>query len=326
MLFFFDESGDFSLPNADEHKCAVICGVVIPETVADKLQQNFEVFVSSLSKAEKVNGEPKGMLLTDKNRARFCEILSGYNKVLVTPTTLDLSISSRKKTPDICDEMKANLFESAKKCTHNTMRSQIEEMGRQWGNLSINEGLRLVALTSCFWEAIEHSVIFHSGKDYHECWNNLHFVIDAVKTAKLSREEKVFTWMVLMWLTAWTKHRPLILIEEIHTPDHPFVKKYNAKKGFRLGKMLKGNIRYCNSKESWGLQIADICANIVYQAVHDLKNYNNRLPIFRMLMKNCPYGPERGGPGLICVGELTTNRKKPSPQYRLLYQVMHSDK
>lgn len=326
MLFFFDESGDFSLPNADEHKCAVVCGLVIPETVSERLRKDFEAFVSYLSGDEKINSEPKGTLLTDKNRMRFCEILSSYSEVLVTPTTLDLSISSRKKTLSICDRMKANLFEDAKKCVYDTMKSQTEEMGRQWGNLSINEALRLVTLTSCFWEAIEHSVVFHSGKEYYDYWDNLHFVIDAVKTAKLSREEKIFTWMVLMWLTAWSKRRPLITISEIHTDEHPFVKRYCTKTGFDLGKILKGNIRYYNSRESWGLQIADICANIVYQAVHDLNNYNNRLPIFRMLMKNCPYGPKRGGPGLIHVGELTTTRKKLAPKYMLLWQVMHSGK
>jgi len=321
MLFFFDESGNFSLPNADEHKCAVICGVVIAETVEERLRQDFEKFVNQLSSSEKANGEPKGTLLTDKNRQLFCEILSDYEGVLITPTTLDLSISSREKTLNVCNKMKADLFESAKKCVYDTMRSEIEELAKQWGNLSINEGLRLVALASCFWEAIEHSVIFHSGKEYYNCWDSLCFVVDAVKTAKLSREEKVFTCMVLMWLTAWSKFRPLKTISEIHTDEHPFVKKYCTKTGFDLGKILKGNIRYYNSKDSWGLQIADICANIVYQAVHDLHNYNNRLPIFRMLMKNCRYGPKRGGPGLIHIGELT---KKPAPKYRLLCQVMHS--
>jgi hypothetical protein len=323
MVFFFDESGDFSLPNSGQHKCAVICGLVIPETVAENLRKDFGLFVSSLSRAEKINGEPKGSLLRDKTRVRFCEMLSTYREVLVTPTTLDLTISSRKKAVNICNEMKGELFESAKKCVYDTMELQIEELAKQWGNLSINEGLRLVALTSCFWEAIEHSVIFHSAKEYYHCWDSLSFVVDAVKTASLSREKKVFKWMVLMWLTAWSKRRPLVLIEEIHTNEHPFVRRYDTEGGFDLGKMLKGNIRYCSSKESWGLQIADICSNIVYQAVHDLNNYKNRLPIFRMLMTNCPYGPKRPGPGLVHVGDVL---RKSAPKYRLLSQVMHSNK
>jgi hypothetical protein len=324
MLFFFDESGDFGLPKADEDKCAVICGVVIPETIADHVRNDFGEFVSSLSDAEKYNGEPKGYLLTDENRMRFCEILSSHREVLVTPTVLDLSISSQKKMRNIPDQMKANLFESAKKCIYDTMRLQIEELGRRWGNLSINEGLRLVGLASCFWEAIEDSIVFHSDEKYYDCWNSLCFTVDAVKTADLSRDKIVFELMVLMWLTAWSKKRPLTYIEGVHTANHPFVKRYDTKEGVDLKKILKDNIRYYNSRESWGLQIADICANILYQAVHDLHNYNDRLPIFRMLMKNCQYRKNRVGPGLIYVGEL--DMKKPAPKYRLLFQVMHSDK
>jgi len=320
MLFFFDESGDFSLPNAGEHKCAVVCGLTIPETIGESLRKDFEVFVDCLSEAEKTNGEPKGRLLTDRNRRRFCEMLSSYRGVLVAPTTLDLSVSSREKATNICDEMKTKLFESAKKCVYDTMRFQIKELGRQWGNLSINEGLRLIALTSCFWEAIEHSVIFHSGREYYECWDRLHFVVDAVKVQRLSRDEQVFRWMVLMWLTAWTKRRPLILIDEIHRDEHPFVRKYETQEGFDLGKMLKGNIEHSISSTCWGLQMADVCANIVYQAVHDLNNYNGRVPIFRLLMRNCPYGPARGGPGLIHIHE--SKRRIAAEKYRLLKQVM----
>lgn len=131
MLFFFDESGDFGLPKASEHKCAVICGVVIPEIFAEGLRQEFEAFISGLSDAEISNGEPKGTLLTDKSRIRFCEMLSSHSEVLVTPTTFDLSISSQKKTQHISEEMKAHLFEGANKCIYDTMRSQIEELGRQ---------------------------------------------------------------------------------------------------------------------------------------------------------------------------------------------------
>jgi hypothetical protein len=325
MLFFFDESGDFGLPTADEHKCAVICGIVIPETIAENIRQDFVEFVSGLSSAEKSNGEPKGSLLTEKKRKLFCLILSRYKEILITPAILDLSVSLGDKTANIDSVMKAVLFENAKKCVYNTMRCEIEELGRQWGNLSINEGLKLVALASCFLRAIEFSVICHSDEAYHYCWENICFTIDAVRTAELTRDKKIFTWMVLMWLTAWSQRHPLTLIKEIHTADHPFVKTYDTKDGFDLGKMLKGNIKYEDSKTSYGLQIADICANIIYQAFHDLKNYNNKLSIFKMLMKNCPYKPKLGVMGLICVGEPA--KKIPMPnKYRLLCQVMHSDK
>jgi hypothetical protein len=322
MHFFFDESGDFSIPATGEHKCAVVCGLVVPEKVEASLWNEFGAFASRLASQEKDRGEPKGKLLTDDSRKVFCRLLDNYRgQVLVTPTTLDLSVGSRKKARRICEEMKARLFEEAKKCVYDTMQEQIEELGRQWGNLSVNDGLRLVALTSCFWEAIEHSVLFLSEKTYYPCWNALDFIVDAVRTAPLSRDKRVFEIMALMWLTAWTKRRPLTTIAEIHTSDHPFEKNYSIDGSrFDLGKMLRGNITFGSSAESLGLQIADICANIVYQAVHDLNNYDGRLPIFGLLMRNCPYGPARGGPGLVHIHE--SKKRIAAEKYRLLKQVM----
>ncbi len=320
MLFYFDESGDFVVPDDDSHRCGVVCGVVIPKTIAGSLQEEYLTFVASLASAEKKDNEPKGYLMTDESRQRFCKLLQRWPQVLVTPTTLDLSIKRSRYPNGIGIHMKDRLYEDAKICVYDTMREQTEELGRQWANLSEIQGLRLIALTSCFWEAIQHTVIFHSDTEYHSCWDSLSFVVDAVQTQPLSREEKVFQIMALMWLCAWSKHRPLITIDEIHTDDHPFIQKYGTDKGFDLGKILYGNITFSSSKESWGLQIADICANIVYQAVHDLNNYRNRLPIFRQLMRNCPYGPKRGGPGLVALG----TQRKPAPKYSLLYRVMNA--
>lgn len=322
MFFFFDESGDFSISSSGKHKCGVVCGLVVPETVQTSLWGEFGGFASRLGSQEKDRGEPKGKLLRDDSREDFCRLLDNYRgQVLVTPTTLDLNIGPKKKASNICEHMKTRLFEEAKKCVYHKMQKQIEELGRQWGNLSVKDSLRLVALTSCFWEAIEHSVIFPSEKTYYPCWNNLDFVVDAVRTASLSRDKIVFEKMVLMWLTAWTKRRPLTTIAEIHTPDHPFERNYCIDDGrFDLGKMLRGNIIFRSSADSLGLQMADVCANIVYQAVHDLNSYNGRVPIFRLLMRNCPYRPARGGPGLIHIHE--SKRKIAAEKYRLLKQVM----
>jgi hypothetical protein len=322
MRFFFDESGDFAIPQSDEHKCGIVCGLVVPETVEDATKDTFKQFVDNLRPEEKSGDEPKGNLLTDESLIRFCDLLKEFRgEILVTPTTLDLSIGSRQMAVSACDSMKTSLFERAKNCVYDTMREEVEELGRQWGNLSTNEALRLVALTSCFWEAIQHSVVLLSEEKYYSCWDPLDFIVDAVTIRRQSRNEVVFERMVLMWLTAWSKRRPLATIAEVHTDGHPFVRMYCPNENrVDLGKILRGNIRFCNSSDSFGLQIADICSNIVYRAVHDLNNWNNRLPIFRLLMRNCPYGRAGGGPGLISLHE--SNGRIPAEKYRLLKQVM----
>ncbi len=319
--FYFDESGDFQAPKGGVHRCGVVCGVAVPETSADALMSDFTGFVDGLSRAEKKNGEPRGYLLTDLSRERFCDMLSGHTDVLVTPTTLDLTWHAAEQDGPITEHMKAILYEKAELCVHDTMREQMKELGRQWGNLSKNQALRLVALTRCFHQAITHSIVYHCQPSLHRCWEALQFTVDATHKSPLSREARVFEIMVLMWLCAWSKEDPMVTIEEIHTSDHPFVRHYCTTPGggIDLGKMLKGNIMSRNSAEIWGLQVADICANIIYQAVHDLNDYRGRLPVFGRLMKNCPYGPRLGSPDLITV---TGRARGPAPKFSLLCRVM----
>ena len=209
MNFFFDESGDFTISEAGDHKCGVVCGLVVPEIIKEDLRKDFEAFVSVLVDEEKDRGEPKGYLLTDESRKHFCGLLNDHEKVFVVPITLDLSKDNNASLGRMGAKMKKKLYESAKKCVYETLKDQIEMLGRQWSNLSDSQGFRLVALTRCFWEAIQHTVLFHCAKEYNRCWDSLEFVVDETQTQPLSREKLVFETMVLMWLTAWSKRRPL---------------------------------------------------------------------------------------------------------------------
>ena len=321
MQFYFDESGDFAHSNDDEHKCCIVCGVVIPENIKSILFNEFKLFVKDLSSKEKKNTEPKGTLLSDENLVRFCKILNEHAELLVIPSVLDLSMS--KDIHGIGKHLKGSLIEHAQKCVHKTMQDEVAELARRWGNMSDNEGIKLCTLTHCFLEALRHSIIFHSAEKFYPCWDNLNFIIDQTRTKPESRDELVFKDMLLMWLTAWSKNKPFFTIQEIHTEGHPFEKKYGmSEKGIDLGKIFRGNITFNDSNGSYGLQIADICANILHKSFHDLNNYKNRLPIYRLLMKNCPYSKEISGIGLIRIDK--KGSRKPAEKYLLLHQAMYS--
>ncbi len=323
MHFFFDESGTFSLRAAGEHNCSVVCGVVVPETVEDAFSRRFQEFVKALPAKEKKNDEPKGHLLSDASLEEFCRLLNCYPNVLVTPTVVDLTLENGENADDISTGMKQNLLKKAELTTHDTLRVQVVELARQWGNLSPNQSRRLVTLATCFGEAIQHSVIFHTSIECWPCWDSLQFHVDPTHRSRLSREERVFEKMVLMWLCAWSKNNPLETIEEIHTESHPFVKKFTTSSGnIDLGAIIQGNILYPNSADSWGIQVADISAYIIFRAVLDLSNQYNRLPLFGRLMRNCPYGPGRCGPGLIVIGGPVESR--PAPKFGLLGKYMFS--
>lgn len=320
VQFCFDESGDFNPPPADTHGCSIVCGVTFPETSRDACFTAYQKFLQDLPRSEQRGGEPKGCLLSDDSRNRFCDIINAFPSVLVTPVTLDLSWHRREQAGSLAASMKEAVLEKARSCVYQTMRDEMGELARQWGNLSESQCLRLLALGKCFQEAIQHSIIFHSSREFNSCWSKMDFIVDAAQKSPASREAKVFGNMVLMWLAKWSSDDPIVTIDEIHTEDHPFVQGFCVGDGVDLGKMIREHVTFEDSAASCGLQIADICSNIVYDAVHDLDGCRNRLPIFQRLMKNCPYGPDRGGPCLITV---TGPVRRDVEKYSRLYREMN---
>jgi hypothetical protein len=177
-------------------------------------------------------------------------------------------------------------------------REQLVLLARQYANLSVAQSLRIYSLASCIREALEHSIIFLSSQKYEDSWNTLRFEIDRVQVKPNNREEKVFSLMVLGWLMGWSRTHPLITVKEIHTDNHPFVINYVTRNGADLGKMLYNNLHWVNSRESWGVQLADISATIVYQAASALNDEDGLVSLYRLLMRKSPYGSRRG-PGLF---------------------------
>jgi hypothetical protein len=318
MKFFFDESGDFAIPAAiSEHRASVVMGIAVSENIEQQLAADFDTFKRSLSRTELQNGEPKGRLLTPESANHFCDLLNQY-KVLdgisLTPVTLDLSSLVNSDLSGLSHHLSETIQHRADLCIYPEMREQVALLGRQFGNFSNPQALRILSLAWCVREALHSAIIFFSGPQHNPHWSQLEFVVDAVQTRVGAREELVFSAMVMMWLAGWSRTKPFELVQEIHTLDHPIGRLYTTADGFDLGKMLRGNVHWRNSQESWGLQIADISASIAYGAVNDLQNVNGYIPRFNKMMKASPYSRKRG-PGLIVLDGVRDDFKS---KYRIL--------
>jgi hypothetical protein len=320
MYFYFDESGDFAIPNSSAtHRAAVVMGVAVSDLIHDELREQFHRFVASLDTSECLNGEPKGSRLSYAHLMDFCEMLSQYDGVSLTPVTLDLSSLSRRGERQMTEGMYQALSASAEAMLYPEGRDSMLLIARQYRNLSINQALRIYSLANCIREALDHAIIFLGSRGHERAWEDVRFEIDRVQVRPNSREEKVFSLMVLAWLTGWSRSRPFTLVREIHTPDHPFVRKYDLPEGIDIGKLVRGHIHWVDSSESWGVQMADIGATIVYQAAHATDDRNGLISLYASLMRKSPYGPRRG-PGLFTplseVSEIT------GAKYMLLSEAM----
>jgi len=299
MKFFFDESGDFRIPeNEKEHKVGVVLGVVISELVEEELYEKFDNFVSGLDTSEFENGEPKGSLLTNKSKVKFCKLLNNFEGILLTPVTLDLSSLFYVGYTNFNKEMAEMLAFNAQRMKYETMKEELLLLSRQAGNLSPEQATRIYSIANCFRKALKHAIIFLSEGDYEICWEELEYIVDQYQVSKNSREEQLFSKIILAWLAGWSRKHPFIQIKEIHTEDHIIMKKYHFGYAFNLGALLQDKIYWKDSSNVKGLQIADIAANIVYRASTELNDKNDSVSIFSSLMRSSRYGYSQG-PGLF---------------------------
>jgi hypothetical protein len=269
MKFYFDESGNFQLPaDPGEHRVGIVGGVVIPDSEEAEVFQRFDAFVATLPATAFQHGEPKGRLLGDTGRRAFAELIRDLpGKTLLCPTMLDLTIVVGRPEADVVNLVVAKLRHWQSVCKHDTMRTHLAELAADVAKLSPQQLLRLMGWAQCIRRAIRDSVIRHCGAEYQSDWRAVHFEIDPVEENSGGREETVFRTLLPAWVTSWSHDEPFTTIQDIHTPDHPFIQNWDRPKGIDVGKMFRNNVHYVSSASSKGIQIADMTAALVRRAV-----------------------------------------------------------
>ena len=279
MKFFFDESGNFQLPPAEEHRVGIVSGVAIPDSDEAEVFEQFDAFLSTLPGSSFQNGEPKGRLLDHADRKALADMLVDLPGILLCPIMLDLTSLVGQHQTDAAGLVSRKLMQLQATCKHETFRNQIVELANDIGAMSTQQALRLAAWAKCIARTVQDSIILHSGTKYESSWNSLRFEIDQVGEIPGNREEKVFETMLPMWVSSWSYDEPFTEIEGIHTADHPLVKNWDCDNGLDIGKMFKNNVHYVSSASSKGIQLADMTASLVRRSVMgiantvDLQNY-----------------------------------------------------
>lgn len=245
-------------------------GVAMPEDAEDAIFAQFSTFVRQLPSRMKPNGEVKGRCLSPEFRRLFAEFVFDCPNLLICPAIIDLTPLSRQPDGEARNRVVARLRGWASQCKYESMRNDVEMLARQVGNLSLPQVLRLVTWAHCVNRSLRDSIIRFCAPQFDSAWDRVRFEIDAVQTRPGSREELAFQFLLPSWLTAWSMNDPLTTIDEIHTSSHPFIRNFGAGDGVDLGKILQGNVYYGSSRQSPGLQIADVGATIVSVATRGI--------------------------------------------------------
>ena len=144
MRFYFDEAGDFVIPGTTPaHRNAVVAGIAVSDPALSDFEAEFRSFVSRLDTHEVQKGEPKGKLLSYEHRREFCELLSRFDGVQVTPATLELSNLTPSIEKASRERMLTAMESNADAMLHEEAREQLRLAVRQYRNLSTEQGLRL---------------------------------------------------------------------------------------------------------------------------------------------------------------------------------------
>ena len=205
----------------------------------------------------------------------------------------DLTPLAQLDPTALCESIVKKLNWWAGQCRYQTMdATKVALLAKQAGNLSVPQTLRLTATARCIMRAMEHAVIRFAGDCYRPSWSAIRFELDAVQTRPGSREQRVFETLLPAWIAGWSVKNPITLVEELHTPDHPFVKQFDRAEGIDVGTILRDNVHWRTSASNLGIQIADMVATVVSRAVHGITT-PRELKDYGTVMKRAMVG--RGG-------------------------------
>jgi len=323
MEFYFDDSGDFSLPKEDEEEVSLWVGIVIPETCKKSVSKKYLTWEKEVCSKGSCHKEIKGSELDLFSREMLFAYLHDERDILIQPAIVDLQTQHRLSPAGINIFLRELAYANSAHLASAAEREQVQLHGRRIGNLSEEQILKFFTLTHCMIESIRKALLFLSHGQYSACWTDIHYWVDRSSKKPLSREESVFRESLGWALHHFTKREPIELLEWIHSDQHPFVKNFVTKDKIN-GKRLVKNIHFDDSCKNWGLRLADVIANSMKRALSDLEDKNGMLHLYDMIMEHSPLGPLSNLGFVVITDESSISEKLPLGRYAVLQQIIAS--
>jgi hypothetical protein len=322
MQIFVDESGSFRRRPSLQTELAHVMGVIIPDSESHSLEGDFYRFLINLPKDVFANGEPKGSRLSPEQVKRFASMLNRHRGVTLAPVTVNTTLIEASFFKTFPQRLRSVLEENAVKCESDALRSKIVKLASRCGNLSPEQLVRLKAYAVAILRSIQAVSLFYRCQKYHSDYSPIKVVLDRAGPAN-GREELVFKELLFMWGSRMSEASPIKGIKRIHTESHPLVRLYGAKVNgavlLDVSRMLRGNIEFGNSRESWQLQFADMATSAWAKALFDRRNKGGYLPAFSLLHRNTIL-PQDQPMGMVSVAEAYSETEAP-PEFGIFREL-----
>lgn len=293
MKIFIDESGDFNLK---DDSVSVLVSIIIPENKEQKLENLFLELNSRVTKDEMVDNEIKGYLLSSENVEFIFQFLKENSDFKITIHILDHELISEDEIKLFRAEQTTKLRQSKERYIENGRKSEkiithLEEMIR-WternDKISNENFLEFFSMFYLTRDTFQKILMYYHQEDFLQCFDGFFFYIDR-KNIRITKSEKYISGMILDFLENDRSKRELFDIHESLTKEEHPMSKFsvigNNEFTFDVGKMFKDGLKFLDSKENYGIQIADVVASSIRRML--LNKLDKKL--FDLIRNNAAY-------------------------------------
>jgi|HubBroStandDraft_6_1064221.scaffolds.fasta_scaffold08528_3 hypothetical protein len=265
MKIFIDDSGGFSWAGLG---VSLFCAVTMSNRSFDRIISNFSVW-KGRQPYFSPGAELKGTDLSAMQQASF------VNSVILSAQDVRLTLAGTKTSlfkKDIAEQYIKDcggILRAGAKLGNETARPLIEDFYRRmarWLEQRSPENLMwIVCLGDAIRLSIQHSIVqFMYPADDPE-FENIEVLIDQSFIEKSTHIEFWQEWL-RNFLYSASRKDPMMIPKSWSGRDHPFNKKFGRAQGItEWSELYRNHVRFVKSKDTLGVQIADVCANIAYR-------------------------------------------------------------
>ena len=294
MHIYFDESGIFSNPHNKPNIASVVAALVIPSNTKVKL---FKEFTALSARWQHSEGELKGKLLNETEIAATTTLLQKYD-CLVEANVVDIGLHTDKELTVFQEQMAKNIATVAENEGPEDVKHELRDIARNYRKpkhpIFIESFLLLMLLPRLLNDAIN----YYARRSPKEL-KSFHLVIDG-KDQNLTQFEQAWLAMAYPSLAIGKNDEPM---QQIYGGDYTHLEKFYRPKeqlrdwqkenkyydeensvGISLRTLLR-DLRFGNSKQHLGLQLADIIANGIQRALNGKLREDGYLGIGQLMIK-----------------------------------------
>lgn len=268
MNIYVDESGNFipSAPNKDAW--CLTAAYISTESSNQKLDE-------LIMEINDEHGKEREVKLSKLNEERYFKFLEDLERLdgALFACAMNVHHHDARSVERHRKIQAESVVEHKDKCIHESMRTSLEELSDEIKKLPLQLYTQLISQISLFHKILKYAPLYFVQRN-PETLGNFRWRIDQ-KGTKPNAYEKAFLKILPAILQSKSLTDPMIQLvgadyqyfarfelNKENIPDY-LLKTYdiNVEHGVDIGKIMKEDTRYSDSKETFGIQAADLCAS-----------------------------------------------------------------